>query len=72
MKVVATKPAFYNGRRVRVGAELDVPQGTKGSWFVATETVEAKKAKAKPAEDAPQALSELGNAGSKKFNDVLA
>lgn len=34
MKVVAIKEAFYNGRRVRVNAQLDVPEDTKGSWFV--------------------------------------
>jgi len=34
VKVVAIKEAFYNGRRVRVGTELEVPEGIKGSWFV--------------------------------------
>lgn len=70
MKVVAIKTAFYNGRRVRAGAELDVPQGTKGSWFVATGTDEAKAATAKPAKDVPKALSELGTARAKSFVDV--
>ena len=37
MKVKAIQPAFFNGSRVRVGQELDVPQGMKGSWFVRTE-----------------------------------
>ena len=72
MKIVAIKPAFYNGRRVRVGDELDIPSGLKGSWFAATASVEAKEAKAKPAKPEPKALSELGTANAKSFNDVLA
>lgn len=73
MKIVAIKPAFYNGRRVRVGQELDIPQGSKGSWFAAVASIEAKAAKEKPAaKQEPKALSELGNADAKKFNDVLA
>ena len=78
MKIVAIKPAFYNGRRVRVGDELDIPQGLKGSWFAATATIEAKQAKvekaekAKPTKDVPKALSELGTAAAKSFNETLA
>lgn len=72
MKIVAIKVAFYNGRRVRVGDELDIPQGTKGSWFAPVDSADAKGAKAKPAKDEPKALSELGSAGAKKFTDVLA
>ena len=34
MKVKAIQPAFFNGSRVRVGQELDVPSGMKGAWFV--------------------------------------
>lgn len=72
MKVVAIKTAFYNGRRVRVGDELDIPQGLKGSWFASAASAEAKSAKEKPAKAEPKALSELGSAEAKKFNDVLA
>jgi|DEB19_MinimDraft_2_1074335.scaffolds.fasta_scaffold00834_6 hypothetical protein len=72
MKVVAIKVAFFNGRRVRAGEELDVPQGTKGSWFVATDSKEAQATKAKPAKAEPKALSELGAENAKKFTDVLA
>lgn len=72
MKIVAIKPAFYNGRRVRVGDELDIPQGTKGSWFAPAAAPEAKAAKEKPAKPEPKALSELGTADAKKFTDVLA
>lgn len=72
MKIVATKTAFYNGRRVRPGAELDVPQGLKGSWFAPVASPEAKAAKEKPAKPEPKALSELGSENAKRFNDVLA
>lgn len=72
MKVVATKTAFYNGRRVRVGDELDIPQGVKGSWFVPTGSIEAKAAKEKPAKPEPKALSELGSDKAKSFIDVNA
>jgi hypothetical protein len=59
MKIKATQPAFFNGSRVRVGQELDVPSGMKGSWFVRTEEYKApaeKKAKA------PSTLSEMAKA----------
>jgi hypothetical protein len=72
MKIVAIKPAFYNGRRVRVGDELDIPQGTKGSWFAPVASSEADKAKVKPGKDVPKALSELGVEKAKSFTDVLA
>jgi hypothetical protein len=72
VKIVAIKPAFYNGRRVRVGDELDIPQGLKGSWFAAPASSEAKTAKEKPARTEPKALSELGSAKAKSFNDLLA
>lgn len=72
MKIVAIKPAFYNGRRVRVGDELDIPQGLKGSWFAATATIEAKAAKEKPAKTEPKALSQLGSDKAKSFIDINA
>lgn len=70
MKIVAIKPAFYGGRRVRTGDELDIPEGTKGSWFVKTGTSEAKAAKAVPVKETPKALSELGSSKAKTFNEV--
>jgi hypothetical protein len=71
MKIVAIKPAFFNGRRVRVGDELDIPSGMLGSWFAPVASTEAKAAKVKPnSKQEPKALSELGNADAKKFNDV--
>ena len=56
MKVKAIQPAFFNGSRVRVGQELDVPSGTKGSWFVRTEDFKEPAKKAKPQ---PTTMSEL-------------
>lgn len=32
MQVRATSEAFYDGRRVRVGTVIDVPDSFKGSW----------------------------------------
>lgn len=72
MLVTAIKPAFHNGRRVRVGAVVEVPDDHKGSWFVANDTPAARAAKAKPAKAEPKALSELGGEASKSFNDVHA
>jgi hypothetical protein len=55
-----------------VGDELDIPQGLKGSWFASAASAEAKSAKENPAKAEPKALSKLGSAEAKKFNDVLA
>jgi len=71
MKIVAIKPAFYNGRRVRIGDELDIPKGSKGSWFAPVASTEAKAAKVKPsAKQEPKALSEMGKGDAKSFTDV--
>lgn len=75
MKVVAIKEAFYNGRRVRVGAELEVPEGIKGSWFAPTASTQAKALKAeqaRPKREEPKALSELGTVRAKSFVDIHA
>lgn len=68
MKVIAIKPAFFNGQRIRVGAELEVPDNLKASWFVKSDNAKPKAEKAK--KDEPKALSELGGASGKSFNDV--
>lgn len=70
MKVTAIKPAFYNARRVRVGDDVEVPETFKASWFVKNDTAAAKAAKAAPAKETPKALSELGTAKAKSFNEV--
>lgn len=72
MKVVAIATAFVNGRRVRPGAELDIPENSKGSWFARVDTTEAKAAKQpKASKQEQKALSELGNANAKSFTDVI-
>lgn len=70
MQVTAIKPAFYNGRRVRVGDVVEVPETNKGSWFAKNDTAAAKAAKAEPVKDTPKALSELGASKAKTFVDV--
>lgn len=37
MKVKAIATGFYGGHRRRPGAEFEVPEGTKGKWFVPVE-----------------------------------
>ena len=57
MKIKATQPAFFNGSRVRVGQELDVPTGMKGSWFVRAEEYKAPTAPKQKVQ--PKTLSEI-------------
>lgn len=66
MKVIAIKPAFFNGARVRVGDEVDVPESLKASWFAPAETVKAAKP-AKAAKAEPKALSQAGKDEAKTF-----
>lgn len=71
MKVVATKLAFFNGSRVRPGAELEVPDGTKGSWFAPVASPEARAAKApKPPKPEPRTLSDMGKPAAATFTDA--
>lgn len=64
MKVIAIKPAFFNGARVRVGDEIEVPSTMKASWFTSVEAVAPAPAKPKAA---PKALSQVGKEDSKTF-----
>lgn len=57
MKVIAIKAAFFNGTRVRVGDEVDVPESLKGSWFVAADAVKAVKPTKRVTQ--PSTLSDL-------------
>lgn len=63
MKVKVTQVAFFGGMRRRVGEVLEVPDGTKGTWFA---EVPAKGASVEPVEKPKRAkapavaLSELG------------
>ncbi len=71
MKVKAIAPAFYKGNRVRVGAEVEVADDFKASWFVPNgEAVKAKPA-AKTAK-APATLSEMAKEPAKAPTDNLA
>lgn len=72
MKVKALDTGFYAGGRVRAGTVFDVPEGTKGKWFVPVAEV---KADAKPkgkAEKAPATLSEAGKEQPADFNESMA
>lgn len=69
MKVIAIKPAFHNGARVRVGDVVEVADGHKGSWFAKAIAPEAK-AVVKPAKvsrETPRALSQAGKEEVKTF-----
>lgn len=57
MLVRATHTGFIYNRRVRVGQTFEVPDGTKGKWFVPVSTPKEEPAKA-PRQ--PRTLSELG------------
>jgi hypothetical protein len=73
MKVTAIAAAFYNGARVRPGAEVEVPDNYKGSWFVKLDAPEAKAARAAraPKPTDPRALSQLAKDG-KSFIEAHA
>lgn len=60
-RVVALQMGFLNGRRVRPGTELDVPDDFKGSWVAPVDSpaAEAPKAAAKGKKTQPVALSEI-------------
>lgn len=79
MKVIVTKTAFVGGSLVHPSPEpIDVPDDTKGSWFVPAGSDEAKAAKAagkaegKGTPNTPQTLSEMGKGNGRSFNDVHA
>lgn len=77
MKVIATKMGFFNGNRQREGSEFEVPDGTKGSWFVPVGTpVAAKTVKAvaarKAATPEPTTLSKAGAGKSQSFVEAMA
>jgi hypothetical protein len=68
MKVIAIKPAFHNGSRVRVGDVVEVAEGHRGTWFAKPATPEAKAAKpVKATREAPRALSQAGREEVKSF-----
>lgn len=72
MKVKALDTGFYAGGRVRAGTVFDVPEGTKGKWFVPVGEVKAEPdAKAK-AKKAPGTLAEAGKEQPADFNESMA
>ena len=72
MKVVAIKPAFFNGTRIRVGAEVEIPDNLKGSWFAKVDSPVAKATKAVKPKEEPKALSQLPKGEGKSFIDAHA
>lgn len=64
MKVIAIKSAFFNGARVHVGDELEVPETLKASWFTSAEAVAPAPAKSKAS---PKTLSQAGKEETKSF-----
>lgn len=48
MKVKAIDVGFYGGFRRRVGATFDVPDGTKGAWFVPVDEGDSDAEQANP------------------------
>lgn len=72
MKVTALKAGFFGGVLREQGVTFEVPDGTKSTWFAATDTEQSKAAKPpKPKAEQPKALSELAAPG-KAMADVLA
>jgi hypothetical protein len=67
MKVIAIKPAFHNGSRVRVGDAVEVAEGHRGTWFTSAETVKAQAKTVKPTKPQPRALSQAGKEETKTF-----
>lgn len=62
MKVRALQSAFYDGRRVRPGDELDVPDTLVATWFVRADMaapVAPAVAAGRRRREAPVALSQV-------------
>lgn len=54
MKAIATHPAYYKGKRIRVGDEVNVPDGSDYKWCVP-----ASEYKPETHEPEPTTLSEI-------------
>lgn len=60
MKVRATQTAFHDGRRVRPGDLLDVPDTLKAAWFVPADAVTpAPPVRSARKRETPVAFSQL-------------
>lgn len=68
MKFIALKAGFFEGKRVRAGAEFDGPAGSKGKWFVP-----AAKYKAPPKVDEAKelALSQINKSRPQSFVEAM-
>ena len=62
MKVRATKLGFHDGAMRHPGQVFEVPEGTKGKWFVSADTPLPPE-EDKPKSDEPSTLAELGRRG---------
>lgn len=78
MKVRALQMGFFNGRRVRKGTVIEVPEGTTALWLApvaspAAKAVEVEVDKVKGSgKSKPVALSEVGKGEVKSFTQVNA
>lgn len=74
MKVKALELGFFDGSRIRAGQVFEVPDGTKGSWFVPVDSVKAidapKPAKGKGKKGEAQTLSEAANQPVQTFAEA--
>lgn len=68
-KFVALTQGFYGGTRVRAGVSFEAPDNFKAKWAVPAGTLRLKQ-QAKP--QAPQALSQVGQAQAKTFTQVMS
>jgi hypothetical protein len=73
MKVVALKPGFMDGKRIRAGAVFEVPETFKALWVAPVQTSAAKAAveSTKVTKQKPTTLSQVAKAESKSFTEVL-
>ena len=72
MRVVAIKPGFLNSKRIRAGAEFEVPETFKANWVAPVTTAAAKAAveSTKAVKSKTTTLSQSGKTESKTFLDV--
>lgn len=70
MEVIAIKMGIWNASRVRPGTKFEVPDGTRANWFVPAGAAKAPKP-AKPKDQTPVALSQLGQRPVQTMNQVL-
>jgi hypothetical protein len=74
MKVIALKSGFIDGKRIRAGAEFEVPETFKAIWVAPVTTAAAKAAveATKVTKQKPMTLSQSGKQETKTFLDVHA